>query len=126
METKRYSLNITETEPQAIESKNFFLLVNNPIPISPKRSLMAVPQSQQISYNFPSNKNIFKDSKKESNCKNSLDSKKYISQSIEQKIDEKITENIKNRRDIEVLFNDPEIKIFLNENLNEEEDKEIN
>ena len=118
MERKHYLLNIQETESQQFEPKKHFYLITqqyNTIPKSPKRDLM-ISENEKISFK-PKEKDILK---KEYSLKPRFE----INKTLEEKIDQKITENIKNRKDIEVLFNDPEIQIFLNEDKDSDNKKD--
>jgi hypothetical protein len=107
IDPENYAIKITKSEVQDLFSNKKFLALNTNtrFELSPRRDQM---QSKEI-------QNLYPYDKKKS--KNLIAPKIHIINEQEklliEKIDKKITENIKNRKDIEVLFKDPEINQYL-------------
>jgi hypothetical protein len=103
---ENYAIKITNSEVQDIFSnkKLLTLNINTRFELSPRRDQMKSKEIPNL-YIYDKKKN-----------KNLIAPKVHIINEQEklliEKIDKKITENIRNRKEIEVLFNDPEINQF--------------
>ena len=111
-QTNKMLIKITESVPQKLEPKKHFFLgfknQTNDLPISPRRDEMEYPNTDsqlKVNGNLKvNNTNIPIPIPIPESSKMSPE---------EERIDKKITEHIKNRKDIDGLFEDPEIKLYL-------------
>jgi hypothetical protein len=124
-EQKNYAIEITNSEEQdiiAIVNKKYLKInTNTRVENSPRRDQMKIKENEihkNFSYDKKRSKILAPNQSVSGNLNNNIIlPKKHLSnetdKSIIDRIDKKITDNIRNRKDIDVLFNDPEINKYL-------------